>query len=225
MAAAVDPNGLCGLRKRRVGRLLPQQPHPVARPLLGQHRHPPAGPRIAVTHDQVHMRVGGILPGLVDGGEPRRPPRRQPLGEAAHELAPLPPVELERQGDGQLVDDAGVLAVGPLLRVQPRPCRTAFDRHPGAAQISFGIGPGDVADVRPRRPRRVGAPADRAHVQAVDRDACTHSSTTSTAKPFRLRLKPGHPLQGEARGNRMTRRRRSAGPWPGGPAQRRMATG
>lgn len=70
MAAPVDADGLCGLLKGLVGRLLPQQPHPVARALLRQHRHALAGLVVAVAHHQVDVRVAGIPTGLVDRRQP-----------------------------------------------------------------------------------------------------------------------------------------------------------
>ena len=94
-----------------------------------------------------------------------------------HERPPPRPVELARQGDGQLVDDAGVLPVGLFLRVQPSPGGVRLERHPGARQDRLRLRPRDVADMRPGRPGRVGAPADRAHGQAVDRNGRTPSGT------------------------------------------------
>ena len=184
MAAPVDADGLHGVLKGLVDLLLPQQPHPVARPLLGQHRHAPAGLVVAVAHDQVHVRIVGVPARLMDRGQPRGAFIGQALGKAAHEGAALPPVQFERQGGGELVDDPGVFAVGFFLRVQPSPRRLRLHRHSGAQHVGLRRGPCDVANMRPRRAGGMGAPADRAHVQAVDRDA-GHLLPRLRARPAR----------------------------------------
>ena len=177
MAAPVDAGGLPGFRERGVAKRLPQRPHPLARALLGQQGHALPGRGIAVPDDQVRVRVGRVPARLVKGGQPRRPPRRQRLGEGMHQCPPPRPVELARQGDGQFVDDAGVLPVALFLRVQPSPRRVRLERHPGAEHDRLRLRPRDVADMRPGRPGRMGAPADRAHGQAVDRNGRTPSGT------------------------------------------------
>jgi len=117
------------------------------------------------------VRVVGVRTALVDRGEPCRPPVRDPLSEGCHQPSPLPGVHLAGQGDRDLVDHAGVLAVLPLLSVQPSAGRIALVGHPAGQQVGAGLGAGDVADVRARRPGRVGGLADAAQMQAVDRHA------------------------------------------------------
>lgn len=177
MAAAVDAGGLPGLRERGVAKLFPQRPQPLARALLGQQGDPFPGRGIAVPDDQVRMRVGRVPSRLVNGRDPRRLAERRLLPVVPHQLPPSGQIELARQGEGQLVDDAGVLAVGPFLRVQPSPGGDGLERHPGAEHDRLRLRPRDVADMRPGRPGRVGAPADRAHGQAVDRNGRTPSGT------------------------------------------------
>jgi hypothetical protein len=135
MAAPVDPRRRPGLCECRVDGPLPQIPDALASSLLGQQRHPLSGLGIAVPDDQVRMRVEGVPPGLVQRRQPRRPASRQSLGEAPHELGPPPPVEFARQGQHDLVDHPRVLAVVPLLPVQPSPRRLALERHPGADHL------------------------------------------------------------------------------------------
>jgi len=80
-------------------------------------------------------------------------------------------VQLARQGGGDLVDHAGILAVLPFLPVQPSAGGVALVRHPSGQQVGAGFRAGDVAEVRARRPGRVGGLADAAQVQAVNRHA------------------------------------------------------
>lgn len=68
--APVDPRRFSRLLQGGVGHLLPQQPHPVARALVGQQRHTLAGRYITIPDNQVRMRIVRVGPGLVDGGEP-----------------------------------------------------------------------------------------------------------------------------------------------------------
>jgi hypothetical protein len=65
-------------------------------------------------------------------------------------------------GGGDLVDHAGILAVLPLLPVQPSAGGVALARHPSGQQVGAGLGAGDVAQMRARRPGRVGGLADAA---------------------------------------------------------------
>ena len=111
ITAPVNPGGLCDLRKRRVGRFLPQGPHAITGPFFGQHRHTLAGFDIAVADDQVRMRVARILPRLMDRRQPRRQSRCQFFSKTIHKGAALLPVELAGQRQHDLVDDTGVLAV------------------------------------------------------------------------------------------------------------------
>lgn len=171
MAAPVDPRPLPGLLQGGVDGFLPQRPEALAGPFLRQHRHPLPGFGIAVPDDQVRMRVGRVLPRLVQRRQPRGALERGFLTKDPDQIPALPVAELARQGDDELVDHAGVLPVAPLLRVQPPAGRLALDRHAGADHLGLRIGPGDVADVRPRRPGGVRAPADAAHVEAENRDA------------------------------------------------------
>ena len=117
------------------------------------------------------VRVVGVRSALVDRGEPCRPPSRHPLGEDRDQHPPLLRVQLARQGGGELVDHAGVFAVLPFLPVQPSEGGVALGRHPSGQQVGAGLGAGDVAQMRARRPGRVGGLADTAQMQAVDRHA------------------------------------------------------
>jgi hypothetical protein len=170
MAAPIDARELSRLSQGGIGGFLPQQPHPVASALLGQQRHPPAGVDVAVSDDQVGVRVRSVVPGLVDRRQPRRPARRQLLGEGADELGPPPWIQFERQRQHDLVDDPGVLSIRRFLGVEPASGGVPLDRHPRADQRGLRAWPGDVADVRSGGAGRMRAPADAADVQAVDRD-------------------------------------------------------
>jgi len=115
------------------------------------------------------VRIVRIPSALVDRREPCRPPLRHPLGKRHDQPAPLQGVQLTRQGHGQLVDHAGVLTVAPFLPVQPPPRGVALGRHSSGQQVGAGLGAGDVAKMRARRPGRVGGLADTAQMQAVNR--------------------------------------------------------
>ena len=180
IGAPIDPGALLGLRQRLVGDVLPQRPHPIAGALVGQLGDPLAGDAVPIAHHQVHMRIVLVLARLMNGGTPGRPALGQPFGKGRHQGPAFVRSELPGQGDRQLVDDPGVLAIGLLFPVQPGTGGTAISGHALAEQIRLGIGPGDVANMRPRRPFRVGGLADAAEVEAVDRDA---SLLTTTAGP------------------------------------------
>jgi len=103
-----------------------------------------------------------VPPALVDRREPCRPPLRHPLGKRHDQPAPLQGVQLARQGHRQLVDHAGIFAVLLFFPVQPSADGVALNRHSFGQQVGAGLGPGDVADMRARRPGRVGGLADAA---------------------------------------------------------------
>ncbi len=126
------------------------------------------------------MRIVLVLAALMDGRTPGRLALGQSLGKGHHQGLALVPPELPGQGDRQLVDDPGIFPIGLLFPVQPGTGGTAIDRHALAEQIGLRIGPGDVANMRPRRALGVGGLADAAKIQAVDRDA---SLLTTTAGP------------------------------------------
>lgn len=119
---------------------------------------------VAVADDEVRMGVMGIRSRLVDGRKPCRPTIGERFGELMDELAPLCGVQLARQGEHQLVDDAGVLAVAPLLRIEPSPRAVAVGRHPRRHDDRRGRLAGDVTDMRSGRTRRMGRAADTAEV-------------------------------------------------------------
>jgi hypothetical protein len=116
------------------------------------------------------MRVVCVVARLVDGGEPCGAVLGDASGKASHQRLPLPCVQLARQGEHELVDDAGVLAVGPLLPIQPCPRRVRGLGHALGHEDGLGTFAGDVADMRPCGAGRMCRPADAAHVQAVDRN-------------------------------------------------------
>lgn len=180
MGAPIDPGALLGLRKGRIGHILPQRPDPITRTLVGQLGHSLAGDDVPVTHDQVHMRIVLVLARLMDGGTPGCLALGQPLGKGRDQFPTFLSPKLPGQGDRQLVDDPGIFPIVLLFPVQPGTGSTAIDRHARAEQLGLGIGAGDVPNMRPGRARCVGGLADAAEVEAVDRDA---SLLTTTAGP------------------------------------------
>lgn len=169
MGAAIHPRRLSRCRQGLVDATLPQDADTLASPFVGQQGHPSARLRIAVPNDQVGMGIGRIPSGLVDGSEPRGACPGEAFGEDLHQAFPADRGQLTRQGQDQLVDHPPVLPVAPLLSVQPSPRRLSFRRHPRSQKNGGSTGAGDVADVRSRRPGRMGAPPHAAQVQAVDR--------------------------------------------------------
>jgi len=115
------------------------------------------------------VRVVRVPSALVDRRKPCRPSLRDPFGEDRDQPAPLPRVQFARQSHRDFVDDPGVLAVLPFFPIQPAAGGVALLRHPSGENIGAGFRAGDVADMRARRPGRVGGLADAAKVQAVDR--------------------------------------------------------
>jgi len=115
------------------------------------------------------VRIVRVPSALVDRRKPSRLPLRHPLGKRRDQPAPLQGVQLARQGHGQLVDHAGVLTVPPFLPIQPPPRGVALGRHPSGQQVGAGLGAGDIAKMRARRPGRMGGLADTAQMQAVNR--------------------------------------------------------
>lgn len=171
MGTPVDPlRPSCGFQRSITG-LFPELPHPVNRALVGQLRHPLAGFRIAVADDQVRMRIVQIRSGLVKSGEPRSAALGKRFRESLHQFLPRELVQFTRQGQHDPVDDAGVLAVGFFLRVQPCPRRVSILRHASGHDDRLGRLAGDVAEMRPCRSGRMGRSANAADVQAVDRYA------------------------------------------------------
>ena len=124
------------------------------------------------------MGVGivGILALIVDSGQPRHPALGHFGGEGADQLDPLHGVQFARQGDGHLVDDAGVLAIRFLLPVQPCPrLATALtgdgNGHVGADHFAAGPGARDVAHMRPCRSCGMGGSANAGMSEVVNRHA------------------------------------------------------
>lgn len=139
MRAPVDPlRPPCGLQSAITG-LFPKLPHSVNRALVGQLRHPLAGFRIAVADDQVRMRIVQIRSNLVKGGEPRRAALGERFRESLHQFLSRELVQFTRQGQHDPVDDAGVLAVGFFLRVQPCPRRVSLLRHASSHDDRLGF--------------------------------------------------------------------------------------
>jgi hypothetical protein len=116
------------------------------------------------------MRVVPVVARLVDRRKPRRTVLRDLTGKASHQRLPLPCVQLARQGQHELVDDAGVLPVALLLPIQPCPRRVRGLGHALGHEDGLGAFAGDVADMRPCSAGRMCRSADAAHVQAVDRN-------------------------------------------------------
>ena len=93
---------------------------------------------MTVPDDQVHMRVAGISAGGVNGRQPGRLVFGQIVGESPDQALPVRGPELARQGHDHPVDDAGILAVGFLLRIEPRPGRVRITGHACSLQDRFG---------------------------------------------------------------------------------------
>ena len=133
-------------------------------PLLAHADDALAGVHVAVAQDEVAMGVVLILALVVEGGEPGGPPAGQLLGEAADQLdAPLG-IELAGQGEHDLVDDAGVLAVGLLLAVHPSAGAPDLTRaghgHVLAHDLGAGALAGDVLHVGAGGAGAVGGASD-----------------------------------------------------------------
>jgi len=123
MRAPVDPlRPSCGLQSA-ITALLPQKPHTLHRALVRKLGHPLAGVGVTVPDDQVHMRVAGISAGGVNGRQPSRLVLGQIVGESPDQALPVLRGKLARQSHDNPVNDAGILAVGFLLRIEPRPGR------------------------------------------------------------------------------------------------------
>ena len=84
------------------------------------------------------MRVAGISAGGVNGRQPGRLVLGQIVGESLDQALPVRGAELARQGHDHPVDDAGILAVGFLLRIEPRPGRVRIIGHPRGLQNRLG---------------------------------------------------------------------------------------
>ena len=148
------------------------------------------------------MRIVRVPAALVDRRKPCRFALRDPLGKRRDQPAPLQGVQLARQGRRDLVDHAGILSVPPFLLVQPSAGRVALAWHSSGQQVGAGLGAGDVAKMRARRPGRVGGLADAAKVQAVNRHVSSlpaRSRQTQSGQTF-VHRKPA--LAGGCNGGR-----------------------
>lgn len=167
----------CGLQGV-IAQPFPEQPHPIDRALVRELGDAPAGFRGAVADDDMGVGVAGILAGLMDRREPGGLALRQFLRKRPHQVRAPIAAELARQGHNDPVDNAGILPVVPLLRVQP--CAGGF-RIGGKAlgqQDGLGALAGDIADMGACGSGRMGGLADARDVQAIDRNG-------------RLRVSPG----------------------------------
>jgi hypothetical protein len=139
--------------------------------LVGKLHNSLSGRRVAVSNDDMGVRVVSVLSRIVD----RRQPRHAVGGQAADENPNqgLPPrrVQFQRQGHHDLVDDPRILPVGPLGFIEPSAGLRGSRRHVLADHGAGGAAAGDVSRVRARRPRAVRAAPDGAMAQAENRHA------------------------------------------------------
>ena len=119
MGAPVDPLGpSCGLQGA-ITVPLPERPHTMDSALVREFGHTAACLRVAVPQDEMGVRVVRVRAGGVNGRQPGCPPGAHILGKRPDQALPPRAVQLARQGNDDLVDHAGVFAVGPFLCVQP----------------------------------------------------------------------------------------------------------
>ena len=91
--------------------------------LLREQGNALAGRHVPVTKDDMGVGVVGVLAPVMDGGQPRHPAAPDLPDKLPHEVGPLLRGKLKRQGHHDLVDDAGVFAVGlsPPGQAMPGP--------------------------------------------------------------------------------------------------------
>jgi len=128
-----------------------------------------AGLNIAVADDDMGMGVFGVLSLGMDRGIPGAAVPGELPAEIPDQGAALFRGELLGQGDHQLVDDAGVLAVFKFLPLDPVHRLVPVGRHMGCHHLGENRGAGDVINVGRCRERLVRAAAYCLVIAAVDR--------------------------------------------------------
>ena len=162
--SAVDAGGGAGGGEGVVGEAFPELSDALGGALLAHADDALAGVHVTIPEHEVAMGVVGIAALVVEGGEPRGLPAGQLLGEAADQFDPPLGVEFAGQGEHDLVDNAGVLAVGPLLTVHPGagapdPARAGHG-HVLAHDLGAGALAGDVLHVGAGGAGAVGGASD-----------------------------------------------------------------
>lgn len=99
------------------------------------------------------MRVLCVLAHVMEGREIRRLALGHSLGIGAYQLGALLAVQLARQGQHHLVEDAGVLPIADFGLFDPRRQLAEFLGHPRPGRSAAGARPSDVAQVRGGRER------------------------------------------------------------------------
>lgn len=165
----VDPRLLLRLRQRKVGVLLPKLTQTFGRAFFTHAEDTLAGFLIPVPDDQMTVRVLGVLALFVEGGKPRCPAFGDRLGIGADQRQPLLLVQLPREGQHDLIDDAGVLSVGVFCGAQESHSVRRGSRHSSTGQPAQGTCSRNVFDVRGGGVRLgLRGLAHGAVVQAVD---------------------------------------------------------
>ena len=151
--------------------------HPATRPARG---------RIAVSDDQMHVAVSSITLAarMVDGGEVRTPTARHLVSEVPHELHAFSIGQFFRKRGHDLRQNAGIDPVLRLLGLDPTLGCKGLSGHPLGHDRDDGSGTTDIRKVRSRRPERMGAAADRTHMDRVDRHRTDEGHSLKSAKPI-----------------------------------------
>lgn len=134
------------------------------------HAHPaarPAGGRIAISNDQMHMAVSTVAPAarMVERGEIGTSPAGHFVGKNTDERDTVLVGKFLRRRGHDLRDDAGVDSVLNLLGVDPTLGRAGLSRHPLGQDGDRDAIAADICYVCTRRPEGMGASTDRAHVR------------------------------------------------------------